>query len=171
MGALVSMRKGRWSKKRTAEEEGREVFNTTILCHVPVVQYDYWPKCVYLAYMTREVLRCIFDHSLLSDKDYYGNKRIEMSGDLISLLFEDLFKMYNAKIKESVNKSLQKVGLLALSYADLARERLRRRPRHAAVPRHHHQRLRQRHQVRKLGPQAFPYRPQGRRRGSFAVHR
>ena len=42
-------------------------------------------------------------------KDYYGNKRIEMAGDLISLLFEDLFKMYNAKIKESVNKSLQKV--------------------------------------------------------------
>ena len=104
-------------------------------------------------------------------KDYYGNKRIEMAGDLISLLFEDLFKMYNAKIKESVNKSLQKVGLLALSYADLARERLRRRPRHAAVPRHHHQRLRQRHQVRKLGPQAFPHRPQGRRRGSFAVRR
>lgn len=113
------MRKGRWSKKRSAEEEGREVFNTTILCHVPVVQYDYWPKCVYLAYMTREVLKCIFDHSLLSDKvcrkwkcnnqDYYGNKRIEMSGDLISLLFEDLFKMYNAKVKESVNKSLQKV--------------------------------------------------------------
>lgn len=42
-------------------------------------------------------------------KDYYGNKRIEMAGDLISLLFEDLFKMYNAKVKESVNKSLQKV--------------------------------------------------------------
>lgn len=42
-------------------------------------------------------------------QDYYGNKRIEMAGDLISLLFEDLFKMYNSKIKESVNKSLQKV--------------------------------------------------------------
>ena len=62
------MRKGRWSKKRSAEEEGREVFNTTILCHVPVVQYDYWPICVFLAYMTREVLKCIFDQSLLSDK-------------------------------------------------------------------------------------------------------
>lgn len=68
VGSLVSMRKGKWSKKRTPEEEGREVFNTTILCHVPVVQYDYWPKCVYLAYMTREVLKCIFDNSLLSDK-------------------------------------------------------------------------------------------------------
>lgn len=33
-----------------------------------------------------------------------------MSGDLISLLFEDLFKMYNAKVKESVNKSLQKTA-------------------------------------------------------------
>lgn len=109
VGSLVSMRKGRWSRKRSAEEEGREVFNTTILCHVPVVRYDFWPKCVYLAYMTRECLQCIFDHSLLSDKDYYGNKRIETAGDLMSLLFEDLFKMYNAKVKEFVNKSLQKV--------------------------------------------------------------
>lgn len=111
VGSLVSMRKGRWSRKRSAEEEGREVFNTTILCHVPVVRYDFWPKCVYLAYMTRECLQCIFDHSLLSDKDYYGNKRIETAGDLMSLLFEDLFKMYNAKVKEFVNKSLQKVAL------------------------------------------------------------
>ena len=61
--------------------------------------------------MTRECLQCIFDHSLLSDKDYYGNKRIETAGDLMSLLFEDLFKMYNAKVKEFVNKSLQKVAL------------------------------------------------------------
>ena len=43
-------------------------------------------------------------------QDYYGNKRIEMSGDLISLLFEDLFKMFNAKIKDSVNKSLTQVS-------------------------------------------------------------
>ena len=35
-----------------------------------------------------------------NQQDYYGNKRIEMSGDLISLLFEDLFKMYNAKVTE-----------------------------------------------------------------------
>ena len=111
VGSLVSMRKGRWSRKRSAEEEGREVFNSTILCHVPVVRYDFWPKCVYLAYMTREALQCIFDHSLLSDKDYYGNKRIEMAGDLMSLLFEDLFKMYNAKVKEFVNKSLKKVEI------------------------------------------------------------
>ena len=33
-----------------------------------------------------------------------------MSGDLISLLFEDLFKMFNAKIKDSVNKSLTQVS-------------------------------------------------------------
>ena len=48
-------------------------------------------------------------------KDYYGKKRIEMAGYMISLLFEDLFKMYNAKVKESVNKSLQKVSLSSRS--------------------------------------------------------
>ena len=68
VGSLIMTRKSEWSEKKSAEEKAREFFNTTVLCHVPVVQYDFWPKCVYLAYMTREVLKCIFDNSLLSDK-------------------------------------------------------------------------------------------------------
>ena len=31
-----------------------------------------------------------------------------MSGDLLSLLFEDLFKLYNKKVKDSVDHSLKK---------------------------------------------------------------
>ena len=41
--------------------------------------------------------------------DYYGNKRIETSGDLIGILFEDLFKTFNLKVREHINKYYQQV--------------------------------------------------------------
>jgi DNA-directed RNA polymerase III subunit RPC2 len=28
------------------------------------------------------------------DRDFYGNKRIELAGSMLALLFEDLFKRY-----------------------------------------------------------------------------
>ena len=46
--------------------------------------------------------------SHLSDKDYYGNKRLELAGGLLSLLFEDLLKNFNSKVKGYVDKVLSK---------------------------------------------------------------
>ena len=44
------------------------------------------------------------DKSRLDDKDYYGNKRLELSGQLLSLLFEDLFKTFNNNLKKFADK-------------------------------------------------------------------
>ena len=34
----------------------------------------------------------------MDDKDYYGNKRLELAGQLVSILFEDLFKRFNNEV-------------------------------------------------------------------------
>ncbi|KAK8812330.1 hypothetical protein WA158_007564 [Blastocystis sp. Blastoise] len=107
MGTQVRLRQSKWTKKRPPEEEAREVLATLVLGHVPVLQYNFWDKAVYLAYMTRLVLLGTFDNTILSDKDYYGNKRIETSGDLIGILFEDLFKTFIMKAREHINKYFQ----------------------------------------------------------------
>lgn len=42
------------------------------------------------------------------DRDFYGNKRIELAGSLLSLLFEDLFKRFNQDLHRVVDTSLSR---------------------------------------------------------------
>ena len=48
--------------------------------------------------MIRRVIMTQGDVGKVDDRDYYGNKRLEMAGGLLSLLFEDLFKKFNAEV-------------------------------------------------------------------------
>ncbi|KAE8659456.1 DNA-directed RNA polymerase isoform 3 [Hibiscus syriacus] len=47
---------------------------------------------------------------LIKKEDYVGNKRLELSGQLISLLFEDLFKTTIAEVKKNINLILSKAS-------------------------------------------------------------
>lgn len=53
--------------------------------------------------MVRKIIDAKHDNKFIVDKDYFGSKRIELSGSLISLLFEDSFKKLNSNIKKSVD--------------------------------------------------------------------
>lgn len=47
------------------------------------------------------------DGKMVDDRDYYGNKRLELAGSLLSLMFEDLFKRFNwevCKVLSSYNR-------------------------------------------------------------------
>ena len=44
----------------------------------------------------------------IDDKDYYGNKRLELAGQLLALLFEDCFKRLNADLKRQADAVLSK---------------------------------------------------------------
>lgn len=79
-----------------------------LLPHVPQRKFDYYAKAVYLALMVRRLLQAIHDSSKIDDKDYYGNKRLESAGQLMSLLFEDKFKIFNSELKSELDKLFSK---------------------------------------------------------------
>lgn len=94
--------------RRPVGEEALEVLASIVLAHVPVEGLDFRPKVVYFAMMTRRVLMAMANPTMVDDRDYVGNKRLELAGQLLSLLFEDLFKTFNQQFKMNIDKVLKK---------------------------------------------------------------
>jgi DNA-directed RNA polymerase III subunit RPC2 len=56
-------------------------------------------KVLYLGQMVRRIILAENDPTWIDNRDYYGNKRIELAGSFLALMFEDLFKHLNHDLK------------------------------------------------------------------------
>lgn len=65
-------------------------------------------KAVYLCLMIKRLAMAKTGTLGLDDKDFLGNKRFELAGQLLSILFEDTFKKFNFELKRSIDKILSK---------------------------------------------------------------
>ncbi|EQC35967.1 DNA-directed RNA polymerase III subunit RPC2 [Saprolegnia diclina VS20] len=79
-----------------------------VLNHIPCENFNFRMKCIYVAHIVRRIIFTDKDRTQLDDKDYYGNKRLELGGQLLSLLFEDLFKKFNSDLKRQADMVLNK---------------------------------------------------------------
>lgn len=77
----------------------RELLATSVVAHIPVVSFNFRLKVIYLSQMVRRLILAINDPNYIDDRDYYGNKRLELAGSLIGLLFEDLLKRFNSELR------------------------------------------------------------------------
>lgn len=89
-------------------ETARDLLANSLLSHIPVKLYNFADKIVFLGQMTRRVLLAFGDASKLDDKDYIGNKRIELPGELIGMLFTDLFNKFCFDLKKAIDSAIQK---------------------------------------------------------------
>ncbi|XP_031570048.1 DNA-directed RNA polymerase III subunit RPC2-like isoform X2 [Actinia tenebrosa] len=105
MGKKVRVR-ATWGKSRSKVDEARELLAHVLLAHIPVHQYNYRTKCVYMALMIRRVILASANEAHVDDRDYYGNKRLELAGQLLSLLFEDLFKRFCGELKKIADQTI-----------------------------------------------------------------
>ncbi|SCU89445.1 LAFA_0E18096g1_1 [Lachancea sp. 'fantastica'] len=95
-------------QKLTTLQEGIEAIATTVIAHLTVEALDFREKALYVAVMTRRVVMAMHNPKMIDDRDYVGNKRLELAGQLMSLLFEDLFKKFNNDFKANIDKVLKK---------------------------------------------------------------
>lgn len=95
--------------KHTKLEEGIEAVANTVVAHITCDDgNDLRKKGLYIAMMARRVILAMHDSKMVDDIDYVGNKRLELAGQLMSLLFEDLFKKFNSDFKLNIDKTLKK---------------------------------------------------------------
>ncbi|KAI7290677.1 DNA-directed RNA polymerase III subunit, partial [Hortaea werneckii] len=65
---------------KTPKQQALDKLAATIIPHVEVKDMNFRPKALYIAFMTRRVLMCMHDPKLVDDRDYVGNKRLELAG-------------------------------------------------------------------------------------------
>lgn len=94
---------------KSAAGEVLDVLANQVISHIPATHYNFRQKELLLALMVRWIL--VAERTgTLDDTDYYGNKRLQLAGQLLSLLFEDLFKTFVSRLKREADKELAKVN-------------------------------------------------------------
>ena len=83
-------------------------------------------QVTYIAFMIRRMLYAMVDSAFVDDRDYYGNKRLELAGGLLSLLFEDLFKRFNHELKITVSLATRQTAGAVMAITPAALRAVRR---------------------------------------------
>jgi len=78
IGSRVKINRRVMGPRRPAWEEALEALATIVLAHVPVDGLDLRSKAIFVATMTRRVLMAMEDEKMVDDRDYVGNKRLEL---------------------------------------------------------------------------------------------
>ncbi|KJP88249.1 hypothetical protein AK88_02030 [Plasmodium fragile] len=108
-GFFSSMKEKQVKSEKDIIEEGLDFLSRVLLSHIQQKnKYDFRNKARCICLMIRRVLDSANNKNELDDKDYYGNKRLELAGQLISLLFEDLYKRFYFTLKKQIDQTLSK---------------------------------------------------------------
>lgn len=98
--------------QRSKADRAADFLGNVLLCHIREGEvnkdWNFNHKALYVCYMMRRLIDASLDSSLLDERDYYGNKRLETTGTLMALLFEDLLKQFNRVVKTAIDQQLSK---------------------------------------------------------------
>ncbi|KRZ70255.1 DNA-directed RNA polymerase III subunit RPC2 [Trichinella papuae] len=85
-------------------------FLADVVCaHVPSNVSNMKLKAIYMGLMIQRIIQVMLGKAAVDDPDYYGNKRLELAGSMLALLFEDLFKRFNQEISLLTDRTIQRL--------------------------------------------------------------
>ncbi|KAF8819721.1 Dna-directed Rna polymerase III RPC2 [Cardiosporidium cionae] len=114
-GFFTPMKEKGTKTEKNIIDEAVDTLHRVVLSHIETAGADFRAKSRFICLMIRRTLDACHDKTLMDDKDYYGNKRLELAGQLVALLFEDLFKRFSAQIKKQADQSLGRFHQTRLS--------------------------------------------------------
>jgi len=87
--------------------KAREFLRSMVLPHIPSTLKEFKKKAIFIGLMTRWLLLSARDSTMTDGRDFFGNKRLELAGELLELLFEDLFKTFNSTMQKTVSRAFR----------------------------------------------------------------
>nr|CAD2162173.1 unnamed protein product [Meloidogyne enterolobii] len=95
------------------EHDVLDFLSNSMICHILSPEGNMKMKAIYIGLMIRRLIQAEKGICDADDRDFYGNKRIELAGSLLALLFEDLFKrlifvLFNGELKRITDSHLGK---------------------------------------------------------------
>lgn len=93
--------------KRPKTAEVTQILLGSFLSHVPVKNGNFDDKAAFLSYMIRRCILVEKDPKMLDDRDHFGVKRLQLAGNILSLVFEDVIKSLNTELKTRADKHLK----------------------------------------------------------------
>ncbi|KHJ43988.1 DNA-directed RNA polymerase, beta subunit [Trichuris suis] len=94
--------------ERNLERDALEFLLKIAFSHIPSSRHNMRRKAIYMGLMVQRIIQTEIGLCSYDDPDFYGNKRLELAGSLIAILFEDLFKRLNTELVAIADKSLSK---------------------------------------------------------------
>ncbi|KAF2356716.1 RNA polymerase Rpb2 domain 7 [Trinorchestia longiramus] len=95
----------------------KEILQKEMLPHVGVSDFCETKKAYFLGYMVHRLLLASLGRRELDDRDHYGNKRLDLAGPLMALLFRGLFRNLLKEVRMHAQKLLDKGSDYALDAA------------------------------------------------------
>ena len=78
IGSKIKVAKRSWLGKKSKADEARDLLSGTVVAHIPVYNYYFRPKVIFLSVMMRRIITALHNPTTIDDRDYYGNKRLEL---------------------------------------------------------------------------------------------